>query len=143
MGRFVLGRIDIWSIGDGTVRRPRADQTSHRRIDPDHRWRLGFDLGGSGWSGVIGLAILGLGMAAVFPGLVSLTPDRVGGDQTETALGYQLAVAGLGAAFLPWLTGVLAEQLTVEVLGPVLLIGSLVLAVAWWTVRSSKVTVDR
>ena len=93
------------------------------------------DLGG--W-GVTGLPILGLGMAAVFPGLVSLTPERVGGDQTETALGYQLAVAGLGAAFLPWLTGVLAERFSVEVLGPVLLSGSVLLAATWWTVRPSE-----
>lgn len=81
--------------------------------------------------GVVGLPILGLGMAAVFPGLVSLTPTQVGGDGTDSAVGYQLAMAGLGAAFLPWMIGRLAERFTIEILGPVLVASWLVLVVAW------------
>lgn len=92
-----------------------------------------------GW-GMVGLPILGLGMASVFPGLVSLTPAQVGGDGTEAAVGYQLAVAGLGAAFLPWLVGVLAERFTLEALGPVLLVSWAVLAYAWFRARTLRAT---
>ncbi len=93
----------------------------------------------AGW-GAAGLPILGLGMASVFPGLVSLTPAQVGGDGTEAAVGYQLAVAGLGAAFLPWLVGVLAERFTLEALGPVLLVSWAVLAYAWFRARTLRAT---
>lgn len=91
----------------------------------------------AGW-GVVGLPILGFGMAAVFPGLVSLTPAQVGANGTEAAVGYQLAVAGLGAAFLPWMVGILAERFTVEVLGPVLLASWSVLAYAWLRARTAR-----
>jgi len=93
----------------------------------------------AGW-GVVGLPILGLGMASVFPGLVSLTPGQVGGDGTDAAVGYQLAMAGLGAAFLPWVVGVLADRFTVEVLGPVLLVSWAVLAYAWLRARTLRAT---
>ncbi len=92
----------------------------------------------AGW-GFIGLPVLGLGMASVFPGLVSLTPGQVGGEGTESAVGYQLAVAGLGAAFLPWLVGLLAERFSIEVLGPVLLASWAVLAYAWARARTVRV----
>ncbi|MBK5266373.1 MAG: MFS transporter [Acidimicrobiia bacterium] len=92
----------------------------------------------AGW-GAVGLPVLGFGMAAVFPGLVSLTPAQVGGSGTEAAVGYQLAVAGLGAAILPWVVGILAEQFTIEVLGPVLGASWLVLAYAWFRARVVRV----
>jgi len=88
----------------------------------------------AGW-GAVGLPVLGFGMAAVFPGLVSFTPAQVGGSGTELAVGYQLAVAGLGAAILPWVVGILAERFTIEVLGPVLVAGWTVLAYAWFRAR--------
>ena len=87
-----------------------------------------------GW-GAVGLPVLGFGMASVFPGLVSLTPAQVGGPGTEAAVGYQLAVAGLGAAILPWIVGILAERFTIEVLGPVLAASWTVLAYAWFRAR--------
>ncbi len=89
--------------------------------------------------GAVGLPVLGFGMAAVFPGLVSLTPAQVGGSRTEAAVGYQLAVAGLGAAILPWVVGILAEWLTIEVLGPVLGASWLVLAYAWFRARVVRI----
>lgn len=92
----------------------------------------------AGW-GAAGLPVLGFGMAAVFPGLVSLTPDHVGGSGTEAAVGYQLAVAGLGSAVLPWIVGILAERFTIEVLGPTLVASWTVLAYAWFRARVVQV----
>jgi len=68
--------------------------------------------------GVVGLPIAGLGFAAVFPTLVSLTPARIGRVRSTRSMGFQLAAANLGAAGVPWVLGVLAEERGLEVLGP-------------------------
>ena len=67
-------------------------------------WLDPFDLGASG------LPIAGLGFAAVFPTLVSLTPARIGRLRSTRSMGFQLAAANLGAAGVPWLLGLVAES---------------------------------
>ena len=59
---------------------------------------LWLDVGGTG---VVGLPLVGLSLAPVFPTLVSLTPERLGAARAAHAIGYQLAAAGVGAAALP------------------------------------------
>jgi fucose permease len=73
--------------------------------------------------GGIGLVVLGLGLAAVYPTLMSLTPRRVGEGRASRAIGYQVAAAVAGFAVLPAAFGVLAERDGLELLGPVLLAG--------------------
>ena len=58
--------------------------------------------------GVVGLPIIGLGLAPIFPTLVSVTPRRLGSDRSAHAIGYQMAAATVGGTVLPWLTGVVA-----------------------------------
>jgi fucose permease len=74
-----------------------------------------------GGLGVVGLPILGLSLAGVFPTLVTLTPSRVGTDSTPTVIGYQIAAASLGGAALPWVAGRLVAASSLESLGPYLL----------------------
>ncbi|MDQ6691669.1 MAG: MFS transporter, partial [Candidatus Dormibacteraeota bacterium] len=45
------------------------------------------------WIGLAALPLLGLGLAPIFPGLMTLTPERVGPAQAASAIGYQAAVA--------------------------------------------------
>ena len=78
--------------------------------------------------GVIGLPIAGLGLAAVFPTLVAVTPGRIGRLESTRSMGYQLASANLGAATVPWVLGILAETSGLEVLGPGLFATAMVLA---------------
>jgi fucose permease len=78
--------------------------------------------------GVIGLPVAGLGLASVFPMLVSLTPARIGRSRATATVGYQLAAANLGAAALPWLFGVIAERRGLGTLAPSLLITAVALA---------------
>jgi fucose permease len=73
------------------------------------------------FAGPLGLIVLGAGLAAVFPTLVSLTPAAVGTDRTGRAVGYQLAAASLGATVLSAATGVVLQQAGLELLGPLLL----------------------
>jgi hypothetical protein len=48
--------------------------------------------------GALGLPLVGLSLAPVFPTLVSLTPVRLGNERAASAIGYQLTAAGIGAA---------------------------------------------
>lgn len=93
-------------------------------------------LAGIGWLwldpwglGVLGLPVAGLGFAAVFPTLVSVTPARLGRVRSTKAMGYQLAAANLGAAAVPWVLGIVAEDRGVATLAPGLFAASVALTV--------------
>jgi len=68
----------------------------------------------------LGLALMGLAEGPIFPSLVSLTPRRLSAGHVDNAIGFQVAAASLGAAALSSLAGVLAKQITLEVIGPFL-----------------------
>jgi fucose permease len=76
---------------------------------------------------VIGVGLVGLAIAPIFPGLVSDTSSRVQPRFAANAIGIQLAGAGLGAASLPSLIGILAERFSLEVIPVVLVITCVVL----------------
>ncbi len=82
-----------------------------------------------GWStpGFVGLALVGFACAPVFPALIALTPRRIGATHAPNAIGFQLGAAAMGGAVLPGLTGVLAENVGLEVVGPVLVVSAMVI----------------
>ncbi|KLI00318.1 MFS transporter [Brevibacillus formosus] len=65
---------------------------------------------------LIGLLLLGLGFAPIYPCMLHDTPERFGKEQSQKLMGYQMAVAYTGATFLPPLLGWLAAQTTVSIL---------------------------
>lgn len=67
-----------------------------------------------------GLPIEGLGLAAIFPVLVALTPARVGPDRAPKAIGLSIAAAALGGPALTALAGVVASAYGVEAIAVVL-----------------------
>jgi fucose permease len=75
----------------------------------------------------IGLALLGLALAPQFPTLIAETPGLVGTAHTANVIGFQIGAAGVGATILTGLAGVLAENLSLEAIGPYLLVVSAVL----------------
>lgn len=77
---------------------------------------------------LIALAFIGFSFAPVFPSLISSTPARVGANHTATVIGFQVGAASLGVALLPGLAGILAERMTLEVIGPFLVIVCLAMA---------------
>jgi fucose permease len=79
--------------------------------------------------GAVGLPVAGLGFAAVFPTLVSLTPARIGRYRSTRTMGYQLAAANIGAAAIPWLLGVIAEARGLASLAPSLFAATFLLAI--------------
>lgn len=82
---------------------------------------------GGGVAGFVGMALLGLVLAPIYPLMIFLTPGRVGQTFSAHAIGFQVSAANLGAAALPGLAGVLARSFGLEVVGPTLLTAALAL----------------
>ncbi len=74
----------------------------------------------------LSVAVLGLAFAPIFPVLIAETPARLGPAQAANAIGLQVAAAVAGGAALPALIGVLSVRLSLEVLGPALLVAGVV-----------------
>lgn len=79
----------------------------------------------------LGLLVIGVSAAPVFPSLIATTPARLGAAHTANGIGFQVAAAVLGQSILPSLIGVLAHVLGLEIVGPVLLTAALLLLVIY------------
>jgi fucose permease len=75
----------------------------------------------------LGLALMGLSSAPVFPTLIATTPVRLGDAHTANGVGFQIAAAVLGQSLLPAVLGVLARNLGLEIVGPSLLTATILL----------------
>lgn len=75
----------------------------------------------------VGLALMGLACAPVFPSLIATTPTRLGPSHTSNGVGFQIAAAVLGQSLLPATIGVLAGRFGLEIIGPALLVAAVVL----------------
>jgi fucose permease len=80
------------------------------------------------WLAVLGLMLVGLSAAPVFPLLTLTTAERVGDGHADRAIGLQMAAAALGGTVLPAGIGVLIGRLGPEILGPSLVALALTLA---------------
>jgi fucose permease len=83
------------------------------------------------WS-AIALPLLGLGLAPIYPALMTLTSERLPAARVTAAVGYQTAAAGLGASAVPAGAGILMQAFGLAILGPFLGIGAAALAAAYW-----------
>jgi fucose permease len=79
----------------------------------------------------LGLALLGVSLAPIFPSLIATTPARLGEAHTANGVGLQIAAAVLGQSLLPALVGVLARHLGLEIVGPALCTAAVVLLVLY------------
>ncbi len=62
---------------------------------------------------LIGLILIGLGLAPIYPGLLHETPARFGKGNSARLMGYQMAVAYTGTTILPPLFGLTASWISV------------------------------
>jgi fucose permease len=81
---------------------------------------------------LLGVTIVGFAVAPIFPGLVSGTRDRVGAPHAANTIGMQIGAAGLGGALLPGLAGLLARQISLEVIPVYLAILITTLLTLYW-----------
>lgn len=65
---------------------------------------------------LLAVAIIGLSIAPIFPAMMSGTRIRVGDHYAANTIGMQMAATGLGAAIIPSLMGVLARQISLEII---------------------------
>jgi fucose permease len=60
--------------------------------------------------------LIGLAIAPIFPALISGTSQRVGAHNAANTIGLQMAASGLGTAIIPSTIGILARQVSLEVI---------------------------
>lgn len=79
---------------------------------------------------LIGLIVIGIGLAPIFPCLLHETPARFGKAQSSRIMGYQMAVAYTGTTILPPLFGLVAAQISIGLLPVVILLFALIMLVS-------------
>lgn len=63
-----------------------------------------------------GLLIIGLGCAPIYPSIIHATPDNFGKENSQAAIGVQMASAYIGSTFMPPLFGLFSGILTIRIL---------------------------
>ena len=81
------------------------------------------------WVSFGALIVLGFALAPVFPLLITATPLRLGSGDANNAIGFQVAAASLGIGLLPGLAGFLADRFSLEIVGPFMVTGLIVMAI--------------
>jgi fucose permease len=67
-------------------------------------------------SNVLAVAIIGLSIAPIFPAMMSGTSTRVGDHFAANTIGMQMAATGFGTVIIPSLMGMLARQVSLEII---------------------------
>ena len=77
---------------------------------------------------IIGLLLVGLGCAPIYPCLLHATPDHFGPEKSQAIFGVQMASAYTGICLMPPLFGLIADSISLSLL-PVYLLAILLLMV--------------
>lgn len=84
------------------------------------------------WANALSLVVMGLGIAAVYPGLMHEVPRRFVATDVQTMIGRQNSAAYLGSALLPITAGWVIQELSAWVVPVALLAGVALLKVGVW-----------
>lgn len=71
---------------------------------------------------MVGLSLIGLGCAPIYPCIIHSTPDHFGAENSQALIGIQTASAYVGTALMPPLFGLIANHISISLLGLYLLI---------------------
>ncbi|MBN9523583.1 MFS transporter [bacterium] len=77
---------------------------------------------------VAGVVLIGVGLAPVYPCLMTRTPQRLGAALSAHAVGFQVGAAMMGAAAVPGVLGLFAEGVGLEAVPVGVVLGA---AVVW------------
>ncbi len=72
---------------------------------------------------MIALLLFGFGLAPIFPAMIHETPIHFGKELSQTIIGYQMAFAGIGSAFLPPIIGIVVKKTSLQTLPIILILG--------------------
>jgi len=64
---------------------------------------------------LIGLILIGLGCAPIYPAMLHETPNRFGKDVSQSIMGMQMAFAYIGSTFMPPILGFLASKTSIMI----------------------------
>lgn len=78
---------------------------------------------------LVGLILIGLGCAPIYPSIIHSTPEHFGADRSQAMIGVQMASAYVGTCLMPPIFGFMANHISVS-LFPVYLLAILVLMTA-------------
>lgn len=76
---------------------------------------------------LVGLIIVGLGCAPIYPCVIHSTPEHFGADKSQSIIGVQMASAYVGNCLMPPLFGILANHISVALFPFYLLLLTVVL----------------
>lgn len=62
---------------------------------------------------LVGLILIGLGFAPIFPSMIHETPTSFGAKNSQSIIGYQIAFAYIGTTLLPPIFGFMASIITI------------------------------
>ena len=69
--------------------------------------------GGANQLALVGLVIIGLGCAPVYPSIIHSTPANFGEENSQAIIGIQMASAYTGSTFMPPLFGFIADNINI------------------------------
>jgi fucose permease len=90
---------------------------------------------------LVGLILIGLGLAPIFPCMLHETPTRFGKEHSQTIMGYQMALAYTGSTFLPPILGLVASHTTIGIFPYVIVLFAIGMLLA--SERLNRVMIDR
>lgn len=64
---------------------------------------------------VLGLILIGLGCAPIYPSLLHATPDNFGPELSQAIMGMQMASAYIGSTFMPPIFGLIADNISIKI----------------------------
>ena len=71
-------------------------------------------------SALVGLALIGLGCAPIYPCIIHSTPENFGADNSQAVIGVQMASAYVGTTVMPPVFGLIANYISIALLPVVL-----------------------
>lgn len=80
---------------------------------------------------VLGLVLIGFGLAAIFPILILQTPPRVGERHSANSIGFQVGITGLGGAILPGIFASSTELFGLEAISYCILLNAILFFVLY------------
>lgn len=79
-------------------------------------------------SSLLGLVLIGLGCAPIYPCIIHSTPEHFGADKSQAMIGVQMAAAYVGTCLMPPLFGLIAHHISISIL-PLYLVAILILMI--------------
>lgn len=89
---------------------------------------------------LIGLILIGLGCAPIYPCIIHSTPSHFGADKSQAIIGVQMASAYVGTCIMPPILGLIANHITVS-LFPIYLLIILIFMIVMYALLNKKTNI--